>query len=79
MTASDIMKTDLQMVGKRRDLLRMMLTETAQSLPPQEAAGVAQAIGQSVTGRLASSPISDLENGYIAADHTPVLAAFRRS
>ena len=75
---ASIMKTEVRTLNMRLDILTMTLTELARSLPVEEAARAAKAIGERVAGRVAGTKISTRTDTTVAADLAPILAALRR-
>ena len=76
--AAPTIKTDLGTIALRLDILSLALAEMAGALPAQEAARAADAICRRVTGRIASTPMSESADVSVAADLGPILAALRR-
>jgi len=72
------MKTDLQTVVWRMDLLTVVLAELARSLPAAEAARAAEAIARGVDCLLADRPLHDSVDEAVAVDLASVLGALRR-
>lgn len=68
----------IEVISRRLDFLSMVLAELAMSLPPQEAARAARAIGQRVVQHLESGPVSETADEAIAADLAPILSALQR-
>lgn len=72
------MKTDLQTVVWRMDLLCVVVAELARALPAAEAALAAEAITRSVNSHLADRPLHDSVDEPVAADLVAILGAVRR-
>ena len=72
------MKTDLQTVVWRRDLLSVAFAELARALPPAEAARAAEAITHSAACLVANQPLRDSVDAHVAAELASILGALRR-
>ncbi len=73
-----MMKTDLQTIALRLDVLIMILADLAKALPAQEAARAADDITRGVTSRIAGQPIRESADVTIAADLARILNALRQ-
>lgn len=71
------MRTDLQTLNLRLDILSLTLVELARSIPAAQAAQAAEAIAQRVTDRMADVAVSARTDQRVAADLAPILAALR--
>jgi len=69
---------ELRAVTMRLDVLRDIMVELVATLPPDRAAGFAEALGNRLNGRICDMEIDERSDNAMVSDLAPVFAALNQ-
>jgi hypothetical protein len=69
---------ELRAVTMRLDVLRDIMVELVAALPPDRAAGFAEALGNRLNGRICDMEIDERSDNAMVSDLAPVFAALNQ-